>query len=391
MPRIKCPKCSKVETVLRSGFIRKKQRYLCKECNYNFTIVHEDRKRKNQLKTRHHTTIFDIANAVGLSQSTVSRAIQNHPDISASTRLLVKQMAVEMDYHPNLFARNFASNRTNTVGVIIPSLEAAFFSTMLVGILRTASVAGYRVIICQSDERYNIEVDNVKTLLDNRVDGLLICHTMENGSYDQIGSYVKNRIPVIHFYRACAEADTSMVLAKDTEGGEQVTEHLIQQGCSRIGIVLGSKHFINSNQRLTGYRNALLKSVLSFDPGLVAYTDLSYAGVTAAIDKWLERDLRPDALMFISDQCAIYAIKHLKEQKISVPADICITGFGNNPIGEMLEPSLTTYEANISLIGETAMHLCLDEMKSEGPRPAQRIEVGGRLIIRDSSRRIERS
>lgn len=130
MARVKCSKCDKAETVLRSGFIRGKQRFLCKDCNYHFTIHHEGKK-SNEKTVKHQTTIVDIAKAIGVSISTVSRALRNHSDISATTKEAIKTLAAKMDYQPNLFAQSFARRQTNTIGVIIPSLETIFFSIML--------------------------------------------------------------------------------------------------------------------------------------------------------------------------------------------------------------------------------------------------------------------
>jgi LacI family transcriptional regulator len=376
-----------METVTRSGFIRKKQRYLCKECNFNFTVHHVDRKAKNREQKSHQTTILDIANVMGLAPSTVSRALQDHPDISINTRNAIKEMAVDMDYHPNLYARNFARKQTKTIGVIIPNLETAFFSTMLAGIQRIASEAGYGILICQSGENYRVEVDNVRTLFDNQVDGLLICHSMENGSFEQINSYVKSKIPIIHFYRACSNAKTSKVLAKDVEGSFQITEHLIQQGCQHLAIILGHNEFINSNKRLEGYKKALKKYTIHFDQRLVSYTDLSYKSVVQAIDNWLKLKQHPDALMCISDQSALFAMKYLKHLKMNIPKDICIAGFGNNLMGELVEPGLTTYDVNSAKIGSTAMQMLLNHIYTPDSYTPKTIKINGELVLRASTLR----
>lgn len=386
MPRIKCPKCGKVETVLRSGFIRNKQRYLCKDCNYNFTIHHEGKKAKHKKSNgNYQTTIIDIAMAMGISSSTVSRGLRDHPDISKNTCEEIKSIAVKMDYHPNLVARNFANSKTQTVGVIIPNLVATFFSSMLAGIQEIASLSGYKVIICQSNEDHKTEVDNIKALMDSRVDGLLICHTIENESYDQVKIYAKKGIPIVHFYRVCMETDTSKVLAKNVEGAENITEHLIERGCKKIALILGPNKLLITQQRLEGYRNMLTKYNIPIDETIIAYTDYKNASIALVLDKWLNRKDRPDAIFCISDRSAIYTIKYLRTKGIIVPRDMRVAGFGNDMMGELIDPGLTTYDVQTSTLGETAMRLFLQQIL-EGDNYTKEVKtVEGRIIIREST------
>ena len=386
MPRIKCPKCSKVETVLRSGFIRNKQRYLCKDCNYNFTLYHEGKKTKQKRSVENYqTTIIDIAKAMGISSSTVSRGLRDHPDISKNTSDEIKFVAAEMDYHPNLVARNFAYSQTQTVGVIIPNLLATFFSSMLSGIQEIAALSGYKVIICQSNEDHKTEVDNIKALMASRVDGLLICHTIENESYDQVKIYAKKGIPIVHFYRVCTETDTSQVVAKNTEGAEKITEHLIERGCKKIALILGPTKLQITQQRLAGYKNILGKYNIPIDKTIIAYTDYKNASIMNVLDKWLAMEERPDAVFCISDRSAIYTIKYLRTKGIAVPEHIRIAGFGNDMMGELIDPGLTTYDVQTSIIGETAMKLFLQQIL-EGDNYIKEIKtVEGRIIIREST------
>ena len=385
MPRVKCPKCNKVETILKSGFIRQKQRYVCKECNYNFTLHHENRKAKHQARRNYHTTILDIAKAMGISATTVSRALHDHPDISRQTTAAIKEMAVEMDYHPNLLARSFVNRKTNTIGVIIPNLEATFFSSMLGGIQKVASQSGYRVIMCQSNEDHQTEVDNVHALMDSRVDGLLICHSMENLSYDHIQVYQDRGVPIVHFYRVLMDSNTSKVLANNVEGAENITQHLLDRGCRRIAIILGPKPLLITKERLSGYLKMLKKSDIAPDQKIICYTDYSQLKVIAAVDQLLELPEPPDAIFCISDRSAIYVLKHLKKRNIKVPDTIAVAGFGNDLMGELVEPGLTTYDVQTSRIGETAMEIMLDQMNGGVAYQSQLKTVSGELVIRESS------
>lgn len=387
MPRVKCPRCSKVETILRSGFIRNKQRYYCKECNYNFTLHHVDRKANNKSKKNYQVTIIDIAKAMGISPSTVSRALHDHPDIGSKTKEEVKELARTMEYRPNLLARSFASNHTATIGVIIPNLEATFFSSMLGGIQQAASRAGYKVIMCQSNENHETEMGNVNVLMDNQVEGLFICHSIENKSYDQIKLFAKRNTPIIHFYRVCMETRTSKVIAKNKDGAKEITSHLIDQGCRRIAIILGPDHLLISQERLEGYLAVLKKNGLPINEELIAHTDFKQAGVTRVVDRWLKLKDRPDGIFCISDRSAIYTLKYLKTKHIRVPQDISVAGFGNDLIGELIEPGLTTYDVKTTQIGKAAMQLFMEQITSSTEFKPRIKLINGNLIIRDSTRR----
>lgn len=385
MPRVKCPKCERIETVLRSGFIRQKQRFLCKVCNYNFTLNHQNRKAKNKERNNYQTTINDLAKAMGLSATTVSRALRDYPDIGKQTKEAVKRLAIEMDYHPNLLARNFASKRTQTIGVVIPNLEATFFSSMLGGIQKAASQAGYKVLMCQSDENLKTEMENVQVLVDNRVDGLLICHSIDNNSYDQIRLLARKGMPIIHFYRVCMTTDTSKVLVRNTEGAELITQHLIDQGCKRIGIILGPEKLLISQERLKGYLNVLDANQLKVNSALIAYTDFKDSTVTAVVDKWLSESDRPDAIFCISDKCAIITLKYLKKMRIKVPNEIAVAGFGNDLMGELIDPALTTYDVNTAEIGKLASELFIEQsLNDENFIPVIKT-IEGKLVVREST------
>lgn len=386
MPRIKCSKCSKAETVLRAGFIRGKQRFFCKECNYHFTLHHESRK-SNGKKKNHQTTIVDIAKAIGVSASTVSRALHDHEDISVQTRDAIKALAEKMDYQPNLLAQSFANRQTNTIGVIIPNLETTFFSIMLTGIQNVAARYGYKVMICQSNESHKIEVENIQALMRNWIDGLLICHSIQTNSFEHIRLQMNKGIPIVHFYRVCMDTPTSKVIAEDLKGSEAITTHLISQGCRRIALLVGPPEVLITQKRLEGYRNSLKNHQITFAEELVEYTGFTQQAAIRAADRWLALEERPDAIFSISDRCAIYIMMHLKQKKIRIPEEICVAGFGNDPMGEVIEPGLTTYNSNTLKIGETAGELFFEQvMDGEGFVPKTKT-IRGNLIIRNSTLR----
>ncbi len=388
MPRVSCPKCKKVETIQKSGIVRNKQRYYCKDCNYNFTIHHENNKQKNNSKTTlsFQTSLQDIAKAIGISVSTVSRALHDHPDISIKTKNAVQKLANELSYQPNALAQSLVNKSTHTLGVIIPNLETTFFSSMLSGIHHVASKAGYRVVICQSDESHVTEVANVQALMNNMIDGLLLCHTLKTDTFDHIKIQMKRGIPIVQFYRVNNEVATSRVLCEDEKGAELITQHLIDRGCKRIALLLGPKEISISQKRRKGYLNILNKNNLAEDQDLIAYVDFNQPEVIKAVDYWLSLTQPIDAIFSISDKSAVQIIQYLKKKKIKVPDTISVAGFGNEYTGEIIEPQLTSFDVKTVNIGEVAAKILLDKIINQDAS-IKDITVKGNLIVRGSSMR----
>ncbi|HAK76471.1 MAG TPA: LacI family transcriptional regulator, partial [Runella sp.] len=162
--------------------MRGKQRYFCKSCDYHFTLPEAVENRKN--KPRHQVTIVDIANELGISKSTVSRALRGHTDIHEGTRKMILDLAQQLEYQPNPLANALLKSRTNIVGILVPEFRHYFFPTIIMGAQEILSKAGYNVMICQSDESYDTEVANVKALMNSRVDGLLVSVTTQTNNVD---------------------------------------------------------------------------------------------------------------------------------------------------------------------------------------------------------------
>lgn len=390
MPRVKCPRCLKDETVLRSGFIRGKQRFVCKECQYHFTLYKERNNDKPANRKNHATTIIDIAKIIGISASTVSRALKDHPDISAQTKLSVKQIAEELNYQPNTLAQGLSKRESRTIGVIIPDIETYFFSSILTGIQSVASAAGYKVMISQSKESHKTEVANTHAFMTNWVDGLMICHSKETETFDHIKIHLKSGIPIVHFDRVSEELETSKVLLDDINGAFLVTDHLLSQGCKRIVLISGPDHLYVSKKRQEGYLKALKKHNIEFDQSLVCNTDLTIKSILETVDTMLENDKSVDAFFSISDIGAVRIIVHLKAKGIKIPDHIAVAGFGNEPMGEFIEPGLTSFNPQTYKIGETVAQLFFDQLiEGEEYIPKTKI-VKGNLMVRDSTLRLDK-
>lgn len=385
MPRVRCPKCNKVERILKAGLVRNKQRYLCKDCNYHF--ITEAVKKNNTLAFSSGsvpTSLRDIAKAVGVSTTTVSRALNNRPDISEQTRNFIQALASSMKYQPNVLAQSLVNRSTHTLGVIIPNLDTTIFSTMLSGIQEVASKAGYRVIICTSNENHETEIANILELMNNMIDGLLICHTIETSTFEHIRIHIGKRIPIVQFYRVSAEQVLPQILADDVAGAEKVTDYLIQKGCRKIAMLLGPKNLSLTQKRLKGYENALTKNGIKTNENLLAYVDFTLEKVINALENWLAIEPTIDAIISISDKSAVQIIRHLKNMDIKIPEQIRVFGFGNEFVGEIVEPQLSTFDTQTRIIGEEASRLIIEQIIS-GSREITTKLIPGELVMRTSA------
>lgn len=348
-------------------------------------MLHESKKNKYPSKNLNDkTSLKDIAGAAGVSVSTVSRALHDHPDISMETRSIIKALAQTMEYQPNMLAQSLVNRSTHTIGVIIPNLETTFFSSMLGGIQHVAAQSGYRVVSCQSEENHTTEVANIQALMNNMIDGLLICHTLYTNTFDHLKIHLNKDIPIVQFYRVNDELEVSKVYSDDEIGALRITEHLINSGSKRIALLLGPKA-VSINKRYNGYLKALKLHHIKVDEELIKHVDFSYDAVIQAVDEWLELSPKIDAIFSISDKCAVQIIRYLKSKKIKIPQKISVCGFGNEYTGEIVEPQLTTFDVKTRKIGEAAAKLLLEQI-IEKKTENESIMINGELIVRESTK-----
>jgi DNA-binding LacI/PurR family transcriptional regulator len=379
---VSCVKCKLPDSVLKAGFVRGRQRYFCKACEYHFT---EERTNQAPERRRSQATIGDVAKAVGVASSTVSRALNGHTDISPVTRQAVLDAARLLDYHPNLLAQSLKSRETHTVGVLIPDIERPFFATVVSGIQSVATEAGYRVMICQSKESYQTEVSNVQALVASQVDGLLICHSRETENFDHVKPGACRGIPVVHFDRVSNEVDSAKVILDDWNGAFNVTEHLIQQGARRIAILAGPASLLISRNRLAGYQNALKRYSLPLRPEYEAHIEFRPEEAVAVLDKWLALPEPPDAIFAINYTNAFDLLVALKKRGLRVPHDMAVVGFGDEFMASMIEPGLTTVDLHPYRIGQQAARLFLEQVQQKENFQPRTFVIAGDLIIRQSS------
>ncbi|RTQ48998.1 LacI family DNA-binding transcriptional regulator [Hymenobacter gummosus] len=379
---MKCSKCHSPDGVQRAGFIRGRQRFFCKICDYHFV---DQKTLRTPERRRHQPTISDVARELGVAPSTVSRALNGHSDINTNTREAILEVARRLDYQPNLLAQSLKSSATHTIGVVIPDIERPFFATCVSGIQQVAAEAGYRVMICQSKESYEMEVSNVQALMASRVDGLLICHSRDTQNFDHVKQHAHKGTPIVHFDRVCNEVNSAQVVIDDWGGAYAITEHLIQEGCRRIAILAGPEPLLISRQRISGYQNALKRYRLPVRPEYEVHSNFQPESAVAALDGWLALPEPPDAIFAINYTNAFDLLVALKERQVRVPEEIAVVGFGDEFMAAMIEPGLTTVNLHPHRIGQQAARLFLDQVRQKEHFQPRTFVITGDLIIRKSS------
>lgn len=332
-------------------------------------------------------TIRDIAKALGISKSTVSRALNNHYDVKPETSILVKALAAKIDYHPNLLAQHLKQKFTNTIGVVIPETVNRFFAKAVGGIQEVANRAGYNVMICQSNESLATERNNLQSLMDSKVDGLLISVSRETDRYEHLQHAIDREVPMVLFDRIVEELNTSQVYSDNYDITLQGTEHLIAQGCKRIAFIAGPNHLYNSRHRLRGHLDALQKHNIKPSKSLIVHTNFKSVDVAKYTDRLFSQKQKPDAIFAINDMAALEIIYLLKKKGLKVPEDVAVLGFNNETICAFVEPSLSSIDHPAYAMGAAAAEILLRHIAKKEIIQERKM-IKSRLVIRESSRRI---
>lgn len=335
-------------------------------------------------------TIHDISKALNIDSSTVSRALNDSPRVTQSTKSKILAKANEMGYHRNVLASNLRKKTTNTIAVIVPRVSRHFFSSAIAGIEEAAYKAGYNVFICQSLETLAREQKLIASMVANRVAGVLLSVSMETTNYDHLSVLKKNGIPVVFFDRHCDIPGYSNVLIDDFKSSFNATEHLIINGCKNIAHFSGPKVLKIYQNRLEGYLAALQKHNIPYQPELVFTSRLMEEDGMEDAKKIISLDKPVDGLFAANDVSAIGAMKYLKNKGMRIPEDIAIVGFSNEPLSEVIEPSLTTIDQSGGKIGELATNLLFKQINNQSNSIEQEtLVLKTSLIIRNSSKRMK--
>lgn len=330
----------------------------------------------------HQVTIIDIAKALNISKSTVSRALTGHPNVNTETRKKVLEFALSTDYQKNIIATNLTKGRSKTIGIIVPDFSSSFFPSVITEVQQLAKQKDYLLLIMQSNESYETEVANAKLLLGHQVDGLLVSITQETLNFDHFKIFERKNIPIVFFNRVCDEMTVPKVIVDDYDGSFRATEHLIQIGKKRIAHLAGPKSLSISKKRLNGYLDALKHYNYEIDEDLIIASDLSPDKVKIYVNHLLKISNPPDAIFCINDPSAIQAIQIIKSMGLSIPQDIAIVGFSDDYASELI--GLTTVAQPVKEIGLTAAQLLFDLIESDKKKAVIK-QLNTRLIIRAST------
>jgi len=292
---------------------------------------------------QHIASISDIAKALGIAPSTVSRALNDHPDIGADTREKVHSYARKVNYRPNALALSLKSKRSSTIGIVVPEIVHHFFSSIIGGMEDIAYAKGYRLMICQSKEEFEREKINIQGLIDHRVAGIMISMSKNTMDFTHFHEAISQGIPLLFVDRSCKEIDTDTVLTDDYGGAFQATNHLISKGRRRILHLSAPQHLLIASERLLGYTDALVKNGIEPDHKLVLHCDTPEM-VEAKKDEVMKLLPNIDAIFAVNDFTAIAIIQLLSEVGVKVPEHISVAGFGDDPISLVARPRLTTVE-----------------------------------------------
>src|SRR5690606_4168096 len=331
-------------------------------------------------------TIKDIARELGISPSTVSRALQDHPDISPETKRAVTALAETLNYQPNIVALSLRQSKTNTLGVIIPEIVHFFFSTVISGIEDVAYSAGYNVILTQSNESSQREITDMKALFNSRVDGMLLSLSRETTNFDHIDSMLTKGVPMVFFDSVYDRPDTSKVIVDDGSGAREATLHLLDQGCTRIAHIEGSPNLDITRQRLAGYIDALKERNLPVDKDLIIpCPDASIEAGKKSTERLLDMAPLPDGIFATNDPVAMGAMQAIRNKGLSIPGDIAVVGFSNWLFSSMMDPPLSSVDQPGFEMGQEATKMLISQIETRSkedsePKPMTKV-LKTKLII----------
>ena len=330
-------------------------------------------------------TIYDIAKELKITAATVSRALNNNPKISKKTRELVHATAAKMNYKQNKLALALKSGKSKNVGVVVPFINKNFFASVIRGIEDELYPKGFHVIISQTHEDVDREKKIIQNLINAQVDGILISTSFTNENKEQLNQELKKSTPFIFFDRVLNFDGTSTVTIDDYQGGFDATEHLIHQGCKRIAHFYVDQNIELYNNRLNGYKDALLKHGIAYHGDyVISLTSDMEAGKEAA-EKLMKLPVPPDAIFSSTDNGLLGAVKYLQSISVKIPEDFCVVGFSNEPFTQFLEPSISSVDQSPMEMGKMAAKVFLKQIENDESGIDENVVLPAKLIIRKSS------
>jgi LacI family transcriptional regulator len=335
-------------------------------------------------------TIKDIAKALGLSTSTVSRALRDSYEISPDTKKLVLEYAEKNNYHPNPIALSLKERRSRSIGVIVCEIANSFFSQVINGIESIAYNHGYNVIIAQSRESFDKEMLNLQYLTSRSVDGLIISVSTETKDFGYLKELHQKKLPIVFFDRIVNEIETHKVIVDNYKGAYEATLHLINAGYRNIAAISNPELLSITKERLAGYKAALADNGIAVNDALIKYCQhggMIVSEVEEAVKELFDLEQKPDAIFASADKLTTNCLRILNRMGLKVPEDIGLIGFSNTDLTELLNPPLSIIKQPAFEMGEVAMTLLLQLIESK--RPVMDFEtrvLSTELMIRSSTK-----
>lgn len=337
-------------------------------------------------------TLKKIAETLGLSTATVSKALKDYDDISPKTKLKVKELANSLNYKPNSFAQSLRNQESRIIGLIIPEIVHHFFANIILGVIKTAEKNGYLVITLQSDESYKIEKKQIELLLYRNVDGILISLADNTVNYKHINEIRQSGVPVVLYDKISKSIDCHRVVIDDQKAAFNATKHLIDIGCKKIAHVRGALKPQTTIDRFIGYKNALKAHNIPFDNSIVFETDhLTFEDGRLIADEIALKHRDIDGVFAFTDLLATGILVGLKEHGFKIPEDISIIGFSNWFLTTITTPTLSTVDQPGFIMGEEAFKLLLEEIndiKKGNKIKYKTIEIPTEVIVRNSTKKV---
>ena len=332
----------------------------------------------------------DIAEALGVSVATVSRALKDSPRISAERREVIKKYAREHNFFPNFIAESLRKSRVQPmkiIGVIIPQFTHYYFSTILSGIEEEASARGYRLLVAQSNERYEREVAICQSFYENKVCGIIVSQAKDTVKYDHFTRLIDAGVPLVFYDRICPGINCSRVVVDDYQGTLKAVSHLIESGCRRIAYYGTTLNMEIAKNRLNGYKDALYQHGLQLDEALVKMCD-NRADAERLTPQMMRMDDRPDAFFAVNDETAIGILYVVKRLGYIVPDEVSVCGFTDTNVATVCDPQLTTVEQRGREVGREAADILIDQAEGtiDTSHATKRV-VKTRLIVRGTTRK----
>ena len=333
-----------------------------------------------------NVTIEDIAKKLGVSRSTVSRALRDHPLISTETKEQVKKIAKKFNYKPNLIAQSLSNNKAQIIGVIVPDIKYEFFSYAISGIEEVAYKSGYTIILCQSDENYEREIINTNSLIKQRVAGIIASVSQNTKNGRHFSEAIDHGIPVVLFDRICHDVEANKIIIDDVKCSFDAVSHLIDKGYKKIMHFAGPMTLEICRKRLKGYKDALDSAGIHFKEESVQYGGLGEEDGYNLMDSLISRKIIPDAIFCVNTPMAIGAYMRIRKAGLKIPSEIGLIGYSNNKITTLVDPPMTVVNQPSFEMGKKAAEILVELIESEKKyiKP-QTIVLNANLIVRGST------